>query len=917
MSKPRWIFGLSAALLPLLWVGASVTDGRYMGMRLVNGALVPSPPPVDERNPDTGLQKPFPPIVQPEDNPTTPEKVELGRMLFFDPILSDDNTMSCAHCHHPNLGFSDGLPRSLGRGGKGAGRERTGGIELTRGAPSLWNTVYNHRQFWDGRAAHLEEQARMVITTPEEVNADPAELVRELKAIPEYRERFDKAFGGKDGEAITFKHVTHAIAAFQRTLVSFNSRFDRYSAGDGGALTPQEKRGLKLFLSPKTRCNECHGLPTFADRNFKVIGVPPAPNAPPDVAKAGAEPGRGGGPNGAFKIPTLRNIALTAPYMHNGVFATLEEVLDFYSGGGGRGRGLDVPLQDDKIRKFQLTPQEKADIIAFLLALTDESALPEIPQRVPSGLPVVKPQAPREPTRLNINSPELRQIRQQQRRARSLDSPVQAFAAASVAKAEALSVANSTRVIDSQRTDKTVRATRQAQHTDKTARATRQAQHTDKTVRATQQAQHTDKTVRATQQAQHTDKTVRATRQAQHTDKTVRATRQAQHTDKTVRATRQAQHTDKTVRATRQAQRTDKTVRATRQAQHTDKTVRATRQAQHTDKTVRATGRVVEVRPGESIQEAVDQAGRNGVVRIYPGTYHENVLVIHHGVTIEGVIQNGRRPVLDGRNILPDAISGLGNDFKVQNLEIRNYQGNGVVVHKAKNVIYRNLVLHNTGLYGVYPIECDGVLVEDCKVSGTRDAGIYVGQSRNIIVRRNEAFQNVTGIEIENCVNALVEDNYVHNNTGGILVFLLPFNPSKVQDGCIVRRNRVMNNNTPNFADPEAIVSNVLKGTGIMILAADNTEVYENEIVGNGTFGVMVISLRQIFPEPTPLDVEPHSDGNRIYNNILRDNAKDPDERIKRFGVPAVDLLWDLMGKGNVWNQPGATRFPPLLPEMK
>lgn len=324
--------------------------------------------------------------------------------------------------------------------------------------------------------------------------------------------------------------------------------------------------------------------------------------------------------------------------------------------------------------------------------------------------------------------------------------------------------------------------------------------------------------------------------------------------------------------------------------------------------------RVVEVRPGESIQEAVDKAGRNGIVRIYPGTYHENVLVIHHGVTIEGVIRNGKRPVLDGRNILPDAISGLGNDFTVANLEIRNYQGNGVVVHKARNVIYRNLILHNTGLYGVYPIECDGVLVEDCKVSGARDAGIYVGQSRNIVVRRNEAFQNVTGIEIENCVNAIVEDNYVHNNTGGILVFLLPFNPSKVQDGCIVRRNRVINNNTPNFADPEAIVSNVLKGTGIMLLAADNTEVYENEIVGNGTFGIMTIGLRQIFPAPTPLDVDPNPDGNRIYNNILRDNAKDPDERLKRFGVPPVDLLWDMTGKGNAWNQPDATRFPPMLP---
>jgi cytochrome c peroxidase len=791
MIRPRWMFGLTTALLPLLLVSASVSEGRFAGLRVVNGALVPNPPPYDPNNPDTGLQKAFPTeIVQPADNPTTPEKVELGKLLFFDPILSDDNTLSCAHCHHPHLGFSDGQPRSRGRGGKGAGRERTGGIELTRGAPSLWNTVYSHRQFWDGRAAHLEEQARMVITTPEEVNADPAELVRELKAIPEYRALFDKAFGGTDGESITFKNVTHAIAAFQRTLVSFNSRFDRYAAGDGSALSPQEKRGLKLFLSPKTRCNECHGIPVFADRNFKVIGVPPPKDGPADVAKPEAERGRGGGPNGAFKIPTLRNIALTAPYMHNGVFETLEEVLDFYSGGGGRGLGLDVPLQDDKIRKFSLTPQEKADLIAFLLALTDESAAPEIPARVPSGLPVVQPQAPRVPTRLNLTSPELRRIRQMQRRAEREVSPTRAIGFS------------------------------------RQAAGTAQA-------------------------------------------------------------------------STRFPSRRGGNLREGGKPDQAG---------------AKSPARVVEVRPSESIQEAVDKAGRNGVVRIYPGTYHENVLVIHHGVTIEGVIRNGKRPVLDGRNILPDAISGLGNDFKVMNLEIRNYQGNGVVVHKARNVIYRNLILHNTGLYGVYPIECDGVLVEDCKVSGARDAGIYVGQSRNIVVRRNEAFQNVTGIEIENCVNAIVEDNYVHNNTGGILVFLLPFNPSKVQDGCIVRRNRVINNNTPNFADPEAIVSNVLKGTGIMLLAADNTEVYENEIVGNGTFGIMTIGLRQIFPAPTPLDVDPNPDGNRIYNNILRDNAKDPDERLKRFGVPPVDLLWDMTGKGNAWNQPDGTRFPTTLP---
>jgi cytochrome c peroxidase len=801
MIQSRWMFGLTAALLPLLLVSASISEGRFVGMRLDNGALVPNPPPYDPNNPDTGLQKAFPTeIVQPADNPTTPEKVELGKLLFFDPILSDDNTLSCAHCHHPHLGFSDGLPRSRGRGGKGAGRERTGGIELTRGAPSLWNTVYNHRQFWDGRAAHLEEQARMVITTPEEVNADPAELVRELKAIPEYRALFDKAFGGKDGEAITFKNITYAIAAFQRTLVSFNSRFDRYAAGDGSALSPQEKRGLKLFLSPKTRCNECHGIPTFANRDFKVIGVPDPKDGPADVAKPEAERGRGGGPNGAFKIPTLRNIALTAPYMHNGAFETLEEVLDFYSGGGGRGLGLDVPLQDDKIRKFALTPQEKADLIAFLLALTDESALPQVPKRVPSGLPVVQPQVPRLPTRLNLNSPELRRIQQMQRRAEN-NKPALAPTPTLPVNGEGVAP-----------TPTRPPSGEGVVPPPLTGEVRRGAEYRMRSTHSPSSA------------------------------------------------------------------------------------------------------RIVEVRPGESIQEAVDKAGRNGVVRIYPGTYHENVLVIHHGVTIEGVIRNGKRPVLDGRNLLPDAISGLGNDFKVMNLEIRNYQGNGVVVHKARNVVYRNLILHNTGLYGVYPIECDGVLVEDCKVSGARDAGIYVGQSRNIVVRRNEAFQNVTGIEIENCVNAIVEDNYVHNNTGGILVFLLPFNPSKVQDGCIVRRNRVINNNTPNFADPEAIVSNVLKGTGIMLLAADNTEVYENEIVGNGTFGIMTIGLRQIFPAPTPLDVDPNPDGNRIYNNILRDNGKDPDERLKRFGVPPVDLLWDMTGKGNTWNQPDATRFPPALP---
>ncbi|MER3403649.1 MAG: hypothetical protein C4337_10315 [Armatimonadota bacterium] len=249
-----------------------------------------------------------------------------------------------------------------------------------------------------------------------------------------------------------------------------------------------------------------------------------------------------------------------------------------------------------------MTPQERADLVAFLLALSDESAKPEIPKRVPSGFPVVPRLVPNLPARLDIDSPELRRI--------------------------------------------------------------------------------------------------------------------------------QALHQQRPSRPTKPIDR------------------RASRSQTPSP-------RVGEARPGESIQEAVDRVGRNGIVRVYPGVYHENVLVIHHGVRIEGIIQNGKRPVLDGKNTLADGISAMGK-------------------------VYRN--------------------------------------------------------------------------------------------------------NTPNFADPNAIVSNVLKGTGIMLLAADRTEVYENAVVGNDSFGIMVVSLLNLFPRGTNLDVDPFPDYNRIYNNTLRDNGKNPDLRVARYG---------------------------------
>lgn len=741
-----WVacLALTAQAGLIAFAAGCIQDPRALEIR--NGSLRPRQPVKDGVEPATGLQRAFPPVILRPDNPTTLARVELGRLLFFDPVLSNDNKTSCAHCHHPDFGFSDGRERSMGYGAEGVGLKRSGGDVLPRHAPTLWNTVFSKGQFWDGRAKDLEDQARGPITDQHEMKQDPQTLAAELLAIPDYRKLFDQAFGGKNGSAISFMNVTKAIAAFERTLVSLNSRYDYYAAGDSTALNASEVRGLKLFLSTKARCAECHGLPNFSNQDFKVIGVPDVPGKPADPHRDEAAPGRGGGPNGAFKIPTLRNVALHPPYMHNGSLKNLDEVLDFYSKGGGRGKGLTIPLQDEKIRKYDLSKQERTDLKAFLHALTDASAMPVIPRSVPSGLDVVPRSAPLpQAIKNNIHG----------------------------SWTESLAI-------------------------------------------------------------------------------------------------------------------------------HRHRELSRTK--------------VVDVRRGQSIQEAVDRAGRDGIVRIHPGVYHEDVLVIHHGVTIEGVSEDGKSAVLDGQNKLSDAVVAMGNRFTIRNLEIRNFTGNGVVARGGHNVTFRNLVVDSTGDYGIYPVECDGVLIEGCTVTGAKDAGLYVGQSRNIVVRGNEVHHCVAGIEIENSVGSVVENNYVHDNSGGILVFVLPFNVAKECRVTRVTHNQVIHNNTANFAAPNAFVRNVLSGSGIMVLAADETEVAENEIAENGSFGIAVAGLRTVFPSNTQFDVDPNPDRTWIHDNTLKGNATKPDARLKQFGVPPRDLIWDLSGKGNAWDQPGATSFPPKLP---
>lgn len=343
---------------------------------------LPADPPVDMDNHGagassvepsyTGLERHFPPLNEPADNPTTPAKVELGRLLFFDPVLSENNNIACATCHHPDLGFADGQEHAVG----------PDGTALPRNTPTLWNVGFARNLFWDGRLDSLETQVEFPLTHPDEMGVrDTQALVAELRAIPEYVTLFDAAFDAS-AEALTLANMDRALAAFQRTLISDDSPFDRYAAGDFDALTPPQRRGLALFRSGATRCFECHTAPTFAGDTFRVIGV------------AGDDPGRAAvsddGSPGAFKIPTLRNVALTAPYMHNGSLPTLEAVVEFYAEGGGRVHGAENV--DVFVSGFTLTEQERADLVAFLYALTDESQLPPIPESVPSGLPVVTPQ---------------------------------------------------------------------------------------------------------------------------------------------------------------------------------------------------------------------------------------------------------------------------------------------------------------------------------------------------------------------------------------------------------------------------------------------------------------------------------------------------------------------------------------------
>ena len=357
MTFPARLFGsrCSALLLltPLLFLCSTGGCGRRVTESRV--AARPIGPPVAIQSP-LGL----PAVPVPSDNPPTAATIALGRRLFYEVKLSNNATLSCASCHNPALRFTDGQKHSTGVGGKLG----------TRNAPTLLNAAFSPAQFWDGRAQSLEEQAGSPIANPLEMDQAHDVCVSKLGGDSSYKPDFERAFGKGP---ITIGKIEEAIASFERTLLSGNSRFDRYEyGGDKGALTAAEIRGLEIFRDEKRGdCASCHTIgdkyALFTDGKFHNIGV--GVNGEGELVDMGRyEQTKVEADKGAFKTPTLRNVAGTAPYMHDGSLKTLRDVVDFYAGGGNSN-----PYLDPKIKAIHLSAQERADLVAFLESLTGDA----------------------------------------------------------------------------------------------------------------------------------------------------------------------------------------------------------------------------------------------------------------------------------------------------------------------------------------------------------------------------------------------------------------------------------------------------------------------------------------------------------------------------------------------------------------
>jgi cytochrome c peroxidase len=301
----------------------------------------------------------LPPLAVPEDNPMTAEKVELGKMLYFDKRLSKDGTIACATCHDPTKAWAEDTPTSTGIAGQVG----------PANSPTVINAAYAPAQFWDGRAASLEEQALGPIENPIEMGHKLDDLVPQLNEIEGYKKRFQDVFGTE----VTADGIAKAISAFERTVLSGNSPYDKFKAGDAAALTDVQKRGMELFES--VGCDTCHTPPLFSNYRYYNAGIGMDKETPDEGRKAVTGNDRD---MGKFRVPSLREVANTAPYFHDGSAATLEEAVGLMSSGGKDNDNLSAMLKG--LRDEEITEEQQKEIVEFLKALSGEYPVVEPPE---------------------------------------------------------------------------------------------------------------------------------------------------------------------------------------------------------------------------------------------------------------------------------------------------------------------------------------------------------------------------------------------------------------------------------------------------------------------------------------------------------------------------------------------------------